>query len=279
MALPSPPHVSPRAPPATPPPDLPDKIARGALNWLAGWWRTVYLGAMVLVLALSPSSYRRDSQRTLASFIYFDTAPVLLSFTLLSALISLVIVRIVVTTALTYGLSQYALETLVRVLVVELIPLTAALFVALRCTIPNATALARLRFQGAFDALRSQGIDPLRVEVMPRAVAGIFAVLLLVALSCVVALVLAYLGVHGFTLGGLPAYTRRVGQIFSPSMSLVFALKTLLLSLAVSLIPMTAAASGPLIKGARTRAEMQGLVRLFVVVLLIEALGLIGNYY
>ena len=42
-------------------------------------------------------------------------------FTLLAALVSLVLIRIVVVTAVSYGLSRYALEMVVRVLVLELI--------------------------------------------------------------------------------------------------------------------------------------------------------------
>jgi len=262
-----------------PAPSFVADTARAALAWLAGWWRTLYLGALVLVMALSPSSYQRDNRHALARHIVLDTAPVLLWFTLLSSLVSLVVIRIVVTTALTYGLSQYALEMLVRVLVLELIPLTAALFVALRCTIPNGAELARMRFRGEFDALRSQGIDPIGRELMPRVLAGFVAVLMLAAVSCAVALVLSYLGVYGFTRGGLAGYGRVVGQIFNPAVALVFSLKTLFLGLAVALIPMTAGAYGVLVKGMRTRADLQGLVRLFVVVLLIEAVSLMGNYY
>src|SRR5256885_321683 len=98
--------------------------------------------------------------------------------TLFRSLLCAVITRIVIVTALSYGLTQYALEMLVRVLVIELIPLTAALFVAVRCTIPHGAEVAVLRQRGALRALHDQGIDPLRHEVLPRAVAGLFSVAL-----------------------------------------------------------------------------------------------------
>ncbi|RYZ43416.1 MAG: ABC transporter permease, partial [Myxococcaceae bacterium] len=112
-------------------------VSRGnrvVIAWLHVWWRLVHLGAVILVLTLSPSSYSRDNRRVLAHHIYTNTAPILAGFTLLCALISLVLTRIVTTTAISYGLSQYSLQVVIRVLVLELIPLTAALFVALRCT-------------------------------------------------------------------------------------------------------------------------------------------------
>ncbi len=254
-------------------------MPRGLWRWLASWWCTLYLGAVILTLALSPSSYQGANRLAVARHVYLDTAPILPGFMALSALIGVVLTRIVVVTALSYGLSQYALNMLVRVLVLELIPLTAALFVALRCTIPHGEEISSLRIRGELAALQARGLDPIRAELMPRVVAGVFAVVSLAAVSCVVSLLLAYVGVYGFTSGGLPAYTRLVGQVFTPPVSLIFMLKTVLLGLAVALIPVTSGYYGFRDAGSRTSAELQGLVRLFVVMLLIEAAALVGNYY
>ena len=252
---------------------------RSAQHWLSEWWRLLYLGAVILVLTLSPSSYSRKNRQVLAHQLYANTAPILMGFTVLCALISLVLTRIVTTTALSYGLSQYALQVVIRVLVLELIPLTAALFVALRCTIPDGAELAELQARGDLDALREQGIDPVHREVLPRVVAGIFSTVTLAVLSCVVALLVAYLAVYGFRLSGLAAYTRLFGQVFNPAVTLIFCLKTLFFSLAVSLIPMASALYGMAESNTRTSAEMRGLVRMFAVILLIEVLSLVGNYY
>jgi phospholipid/cholesterol/gamma-HCH transport system permease protein len=190
-----------------------------------------------------------------------------------------VITRIVVVTAYSYGLSQYALEMVIRVLVLELIPLTAALFVALRCTIPNGAALAEMRRMGRFDAMLARGRDPVVHEALPRVVAGVFSSVTLAALSCVVALGLAYLAVYGASSAGIAAYTRMFGHVFNPAVSLIFVLKTLFFSLAVSLIPMASGLYDLEGDGSRESAALQGLVRMFAVLLVIEAVSLVGNYY
>ena len=115
------------------------------------------MGAVVLVLVLSPSSYSRAGRRSLMRHIYHDTAPNLIGFTVLAALLCLVITHIVVITALSYGLTRYALEMVIRVLVLELIPLTATLFVAMRCTIAHGAQLAKLRQSGYLAQLRRAG--------------------------------------------------------------------------------------------------------------------------
>ena len=68
------------------------------------------------------------------------------------------------------------------------------------------------------------------------------------------------------------------GQVFAPSVTLLFVLKTLFFSLAVALIPM---AAGLYDSGERTQpdSELGGLARMFAVLLLIEIGSLVGNYY
>ena len=85
---------------------------------------------------------------------------------------------------------------------------------------------------------------------------------------------MAYLGVYGTSLAGLPGYTRMFGQVFTPAFTLVFVLKTLFSSLAVALIP-TASALHP----GPGMTELGGLARMFALLLLIELVSLMGNYY
>ena len=258
-----------------------DTLLAPSIDWSLRWWHVLHAGALVLVLALSPSTWKASVRNALARHVWLGTAPLLPWFGLLSALVSIVIIRIVVVTALSYGLSQYALEMVVRVLVLELIPLTAALFVALRATVPAGAELTALHASGALHAQESAGADPLRHELLPRVVAGMFAVLLLAAVSCIIAMLLAYFAVYGASLGAFEGYTRTLGQIFNPGVSLILALKTLFFSLAVALIPVAAFLRGPqslVAPGARSSPELDSLVRLFTAILLIEIVSLVGNY-
>ena len=227
------------------------------VRWAAAWARISFFGSVMVVRAFSPRSYGPETRYNLARHVYIDTAPILGWFTVLIALFTMIITRIVIVTSESYGLSQYALEMVVRVLVVELIPLTAALFVALRCTIPSGAALVDMRRIGHFRTLRRRRLDPIAVEVLPRLIAGIFACITLAALSCVVAGVLAYLAVWGFTSAGIGAYMHTTGRVFSPMASGLNNLED---------------------DGSRESAALQGLVRMFGVLLILEALSLVGNY-
>jgi len=248
------------------------------LRWLAAWSRITFFGSVMVVRAFSPRSYGPQTRYNLARHVYVDTAPILGWFTALIALFTLIITRIVIVTSSSYGLSQYALEMVVRVLVLELIPLTAALFVALRCTIPSGAALVEMRRIGHFRTLRRQRLDPIDVEVLPRLLAGIFACVTLAALSCAVAAILAYFGVYGFTSAGIEAYMHAIGKVFHPIFTFIFTLKTLFFAIAVSVIPMASGLNNIEDDGSRESAALQGLVRMFGVLLILEALSLVGNY-
>lgn len=252
------------------------------LNWihallrnLHSWWHMLHVGSVVLALALSPGSYTPAFRRRTAQHIYTSTWQVMPWFTALSALLSLVLIRIVVVTALSYGLSQYALQMVVRVLVLELIPLSAALFVALRAGLAFNAGATEMAVQPPA-ARRTLDLDRLCNHLTPRALADAFAVLALATLSSVVVLVMTYLTVYGLSPWGLPGFTRTVGQVFDLPVSLGFALKTLFFSLAVAVVPMAAS-----LETAQQRATdtiQPGAVRLFLVLFLLEAASLVVKY-
>ncbi len=262
-----------------PVPSAPAAWLRALRTWWLGWRQVVHFGAQILVLALSPSSWRRAQRLRMVHAAYQATLPMLPNFTVGAALVALIVIRIVLATALSYGLTRYALDVLVRTLVLELIPLSAALFAALRYTMPSGEAVRAMRLRGDFERLLAAGHDPTRDTVLPRAAAGVFAVITLAAVSSAITLVLAYLSLYGFSGWGLGAFTRTVGHVFNPVIVLIFCLKTLFLSLAVAIVPMVPTPSDHAGDGAAAYAEITRLARLLAVVLLIEMVSLVGNYY
>jgi phospholipid/cholesterol/gamma-HCH transport system permease protein len=182
-----------------------------------------------------------------------------------------------VVTALSYGLSRYALEMVVRVLVLELIPLAAALFVATRYSVPQGVLLARARV--GVPSAPALDVETMRRDLLPPVLTGIVSVLALAAASGVLSLVIAYLLVHGLTPWGLASYTRTVGHVFGPAVAMIFALKTLAFGVAVAMIPVASAVHDAPAATSRAGAELRALMRLAVLILAIEAASLVGNYF
>lgn len=253
--------------PRTTSPTHPDSWTASPARYLRSWWYMIHLGALAIVTALSPSSWRRESFTATARHLHTSTWQVLPWFALASSLVSLVIIRIVLVTAKSYGLSQFALEMVVRVLVLELIPLSAALFVALRAGM-------------AFDAsaLGAQALRRLRRDLVPQLIANAVAVLSLAMVTSVIVLLLAYLNVYGVSPWGVQDYTRTVGRVFAPMVTIGFVIKTVLFGLAVALIP-SAAILELQRYPRRLRSTVQpGALRLLFVLIVIEAASLTLKY-
>ena len=230
-----------------------------SMNGLRNWWNIIHFSAVMLVLALSPSSYQRATRLKIAEHIYVNTWQVLPWFTVLCSLICLVLIRIVVVTAQSYGLSNFALEMVVRVLVLELLPLSAALFVVI------ATGLLK--------QMHTNENPDFRVY-LPQVLGSAFSVLTLAAVSSTLTLILAYLVVYGFSPWGFPDYTRMVGRVFDPAVLVVFSLKIALFSTAVSLIPLASCLFSP----PSDNPMPVGTVRLFLILVLIEGASLAIKY-
>ncbi|TDI77416.1 MAG: ABC transporter permease [Betaproteobacteria bacterium] len=234
-------------------------LGNACVRSVTSWWGVIHFGAVTLVMALSPSTYDRENRTVIAKNIYTSTWQVLLWFTSLCALISLVLVRIIVVTALSYGLSQYALEVVVRVLVLELIPLGAALFVVLRSNMEISPTLIG---------------SSMRTDIVPRVIAIAFSVVTLAAVSSLVTLVMAYAVVYGFSPWGFAEYTRMVGRVFDPGVAVAFVLKTALFSLAVAVIPIASALQASHEAIGELSSVPRGTVRLFLALVLIEGASL-----
>jgi phospholipid/cholesterol/gamma-HCH transport system permease protein len=242
-------------------------------NRLRAWWDVLYFGALALVFALSPSTHDARGRAMTARWIHATTWQALPWFAALSALVSVALIRIVVVTAQSYGLSTFALEMVVRVLVLELIPLAAALFVLLRAAVagdilpPHGSVL-----QGPLHANRW------RHDLVPRVLALAFSVLALATVSAVLALVLAYTAVYGLSPWGLAPYTRMVGRVFDPAIGVGLVLKIGLFSLAVAVVPLASALQEGQ-RPERGRVPVRsGTLRLLAVLLLVESASLAVKY-
>jgi phospholipid/cholesterol/gamma-HCH transport system permease protein len=243
----------------------------GAAGRTIGWWRMLHVAALLLAASLSPAAWTRATRHVVASQVCQTALRTLPWFTLLSGLLSLVLVHIVVVTAQSYGLTQFALGTVIRVLVVELLPLAAALFVALHGGLADTAPPP----EAEDETPAAAGVIPraLLAQVVARAV----AVVTLATLAGGIALVLAYLGVYGFTPWGIASFTRTVGQVFDPIVLMSLGLKTALFAAAVATIP--AACDRGDIGAPAAGTTLHGTVRLFAVLIAVEILSLVAEFF
>ena len=246
---------------------------------LRSWRRILRFSGIAVAAALSPSTYNEATRTVALRQIYFTALQILRGYLLFATLFSLVLIEIVVETARQYGLAEFSLELVLRVLVLELIPLLTALFVALRSGAAIGTEIALMRVSGELQDMEDEGESPLHRELVPRIAGAALSVASLTTLSCAIAVSLAYFAMYGFSDWGLPEFTRVVAGVFDGQVLVGFMLKCLTFGLAVALIPI---ATG--LEAERDRfksapiAVLGGLVKLFFVLGMIEVLSLSVKY-
>jgi phospholipid/cholesterol/gamma-HCH transport system permease protein len=249
-----------------------------ALSWLQAWARALRFAGIALAAALSPSTYRARTREVALKQIYFTAWQILPGFVLFAALFSLIVIRISVTAAREYGLAQYALELVLRTLVLELIPLVTALFVALRSGAAIATEVALMQSSGEIARMEAEGEDPVALEFVPRVAAAALSVLSLTVVSCGVALLLAYHVMYGLSPWGAQEYTRTVAAVFDLAALAGFALKCVLFGAAVAVIPIAAGLHASERLKSVPVAVLGGMVRLFFALGAIEVAALAVKY-
>jgi phospholipid/cholesterol/gamma-HCH transport system permease protein len=252
--------------------------AEHAIRWFTAWARAGRFALQAAAAAFSRETYTAATREVAVRQIYFTAWQLLLGFTLFSALLSLVVIQITVSAARTYGLEDFALELVFRILVLELLPFGTALIVALRSGSALSTEVALMHATGELDALRAQNIDPLKREFVPRVVASAVSVASLTVLTCTIALVLAYVVMYGLSPYGFAEYTREVGNVFSLAALAGFILKSVVFGILVAVIPIAAGIDATANLKSAPIAVMGGMVRLIVALALIEMVSLAVKY-
>jgi phospholipid/cholesterol/gamma-HCH transport system permease protein len=253
---------------------------RGAvlLATLRIWRDTLLFAGRAVLTAATPAAYNSATRTVVVKQIYFTAVQILPGFTVFAALLSYVLIQIVVTTAADYGLSEYALEVTMRLLVLELLPLLTVLFIALRSSSAINTEVALMRINGELLALESACVDTMRLEFMPRVIGGVISVLALTAVTSVVALLLAYVAVYGWQIWSLPDFSRVMGKVFDNAVLLGIVLKSLAFGLAVTVIPVAEGMATPRMLFMAPISVLRGMVRLFFAIMLIEVASLAFTY-
>ncbi|MBI3374810.1 MAG: ABC transporter permease [Betaproteobacteria bacterium] len=253
-------------------------LAATFLDWLAAWGRILHFAGYALAAALSPSTYVEATRRVAVRQIYFTAWQILLPFTVFMTLFSLVVIEITLAAARSFDLTRYAVEMILRVLVLELIPLLTALFVALRSGSAIATEVALMRYSGELEAVEAAGTDLLRHELVPRVVAAALSVISLTVLNCALALGLAYVAMYDFSPWGFAEFTRVVGKVFDAPILAGFALRAALFGAAVAVIPIAAGLDATRQVKSAPVAVMGGMVHLFFALGLLEVIALAAKY-
>ena len=249
---------------------------------LAGWFIVGYglfaFLARAALLLLEPSTWNRATFDVVIKQIYFTAVQILPVFLAYVLVISWLIITIILSTARDFGLTEFASEMAIRVLVLELLPFLTALFIALRSGSAINTEVALMRVNNELDALAHCKVPPMQFEFMPRLVGGVVSVVALAGLAGLLALMVGYLAIYGMDMAGFEPYTRTVSNIIDFSIMAGLIAKCALFGLAVTLIPVTAGLETPKKLFMVPVSVLRGMMRVFFAIVTIEVASLALKY-
>jgi phospholipid/cholesterol/gamma-HCH transport system permease protein len=248
------------------------------MSAFTAWGRAALFAFAAAAAALSPSAYTARTRALAVRHVYFNAWHVLPRFTLFMSLASLVVIAITITLAREYGLAQFALELVFGAVVLELIPLLTAFYVALRSGAAIVTEVAMMRVSGELDHLLEAHVDPYEREFVPRIAAAAVSVFALTIVSCTVVMFIAYLVTYGANPSGFAEYSRTVARVFSPGALAGLVLKCFAFGAVVAVIPIAAGLDATRDPESAPHAVMGGMVRLFAALAFIELLSVAVKY-
>ena len=210
--------------------------------------------------------------------VYFTAVQILPVFLSYALVISWLIISIILTTARDFGLTEFASEMTIRVLVLELLPFLTALYIALRSGSAMNTEIALMRVNNELDALAHCKVPPMQVEFLPRLLGGVVSVIALATLAGLLALLMAYLAIYGLNPAGFDLFTRTLAKIFDFRIVAGLFFKCALFGLAVTLIPITAGLETPKKLFMVPVSVLRGMMRVFFAIVVIEVVSLALKY-
>ncbi len=170
-------------------------IGAAFLGFLAAAGRLVNFAGMALATAISPPFYPRAMLRQMVDIGYFSLPVVGLTAIFTGMVLALQSYT---------GFSRFAAEGAVATVVVlsvtrELGPVIAGLMVAGRVGAAMAAEIGTMRVTDQIDALTTLSTNPLRYLVLPRLIAGVVTLPLLVVVADIIGVFGGYLvGVYRF---------------------------------------------------------------------------------
>lgn len=251
-----------------------EAIGGKALNSAGVIRNMAVLTALCGVRALTPASYNPAVRLVLVRQVYFTAVQILPLFLMVALVFGTVVAGATVAGILRLDLVDEAGGLVVNLLVLELAPLITALLIGLRSGSAINAEMATMALTGEFRTLDLFGIDRVTYLVLPRVFATMAAVALLTGVFALLVLAGAYLFLFLFEQTGLHAYLDAVTGALTGTVAVLLLAKSLLLGFLVAFIPLYSGMHAPSGLTGISIAVLRGMVRLFLAIILVEALTL-----
>lgn len=236
---------------------------------------TLSFAARVMTKMFDVKTYNSATRAVLVSQIYFTAVQILPLFLVGSIIFGSLLIGVVFQMILDLGLADYLGKILVGILVVELAPLMTALLIALRSGSAINAEIAVMKVNREIRTLEVFNIDVIDYLFVPRIINGVVSVALLSGLFSIVVVISGLLFANIFFGMNIDAYTSILLESANSGDLILSILKAGAFGFFITMIPIRSGFSATTDMTSIPITVLNGMVKVFIAILMIEVLSLL----
>ncbi|MDH4944809.1 ABC transporter permease [Sulfurimonas sp. C5] len=253
-------------------------IGEKTINAINALNEILYFSFMCAVGMFLPSSYNPAMRTVLIKQIYFTAIEILPLFTILSIIFGTIVVGVVISVAVEYGLQEQMGSIIIKFVVEEFAPLFTALLISLRSSAAVNAEIAVMKVNKELNTLNEYKIDLVSYLFIPRIISGILSLTALTSLFAIIMLSAGYVFVFFYMHFDLYSYKMLLLNAIEIKDLLILLFKGIAFGFMTMLIPIYSGLNAFNSYTAIPIAVLKGMVRLFISIFVIEVLSLLVQF-
>ena len=250
-------------------------VGKACLNMAKSFYDTLYFAITVFLKMFSRRSYSSAVKMVLVNQIYFTSMQILPLFIGISVIFGSIVISTVFQVIKNLGLEDYLGRLLMGLVVTELSPFVTVLLIALRSSSAINTEIAVMKVNNELKTLEAFNIDVIEYLFLPRIINGVVSVVLLSGLFSILALTSGMLFsklIFGMSVDVYTNVLLKSSNFYDIVISLI---KCSTFGFFITLIPIRFGQQASNNLTSIPVAVLNGMVRVFIAIVLIEVLSLI----
>ena len=252
-------------------------VGKATLNASKSLQDTFSLAFNIISNFFDKKTYNSASRMVLVNQIYFTSIQILPLFLSVSAIIGFLLTGIFLHTLRELGLAEYLGRIIMGFVVTELAPFITVILLALRSSSAMNAEIATMKVNKELHTLEAFNIDVISYLFLPRALAGVISVVLLSGIFSIVVLATGFASSKLIFGMGLDAYANLLLNSAEFSDIIILIIKCSTFGFFITLIPIRSGLNASDEITSIPVAVLNGMVKVFIAIIVIEVLTLIAR--
>ncbi|MBU1184532.1 MAG: ABC transporter permease, partial [Proteobacteria bacterium] len=254
-----------------------ESIGRFTLNTSSSLGGTLTFVAQVILRMFEKRSYNSASRMVFINQTYFTAVQILPLFLFVAVIFGSLVNGMAFQVIKNLGLTEYLGHLLMRFIVTEISPFITVLLIALRSSSAINTEIAVMKVNRELDTLESFNIDLIHYLFIPRILSGMISMVLLSGLFSLVVLSIGLL-VSSLIFASVDAYMDTLLRSADLADVIVVLIKCATFGFFITLIPIRLGLNASQELTSIPVAVLNGMVKVFLAIVVIEVLSSIARF-